>query len=312
MMLTSESLSAKWNSLPTQAGGYTRVDHLHPLELYIGLEAINQKSLLLISSFEPSPPPSSKSLQVVVGQRTDGKWALAFRLLRMEQEEVYLQLCCDLIESARQQRNDAKGMQFVVDRYRRWHRLMETQENGLMGEAARKGLIGELLFLQRVLKSGLSALDAVNGWIGPESADRDFVFPDCWHEIKTAGAGAKSVSVSSLEQLDAAPPGELVVFFVDRTAPGDGLGFSLNEKVQEIKAELQGAPAALELFATKLLDYGYMFQREYDVPHYRFHGMRRYRIDSSFPRLIKDNVPAQIAAATYALSLAAIENWRTE
>jgi len=311
-MLTSESLLARWNGLSTMVGGYTRVDPVHPLELYLGYEAISQKSLLLISNLEPSPLPSSKSILVGVGKRNDGKWALTFRLIRNEQEEVFIQLCCDLIEASRLQCNNANGVEFVLDRYRRWHKLMEHQGSGLLSEAAQKGLLGEILFLQRILASGMPALDAVSGWIGPEGADRDFVFPDGWHEIKAEGASAMTVVISSLQQLDASPPGELVVFFVDRTAPGERHSFSLNDKINEVQATLQSVPTARDLFDSKLLGHGYVALREYDAQRYRLDGTRRYSVDARFPCLMKTNVPPQVAAATYEISLIALEDWRTE
>jgi hypothetical protein len=311
-MLTSEDLLLRWNGPFRQVGAYTRVDPVHPLELYIGYEAISQKSMLLISDAEPSLVPSSKSILVSVGQRNDGKWALIFRLIRNEQQEVFSQLCCDLIESSRLQRNEANGVEFVLSRYRRWNKLMEHQGSGLLSESARKGLLGELLFLQRVLAGGMPALDAVSGWIGLGGADRDFVFSAGWHEIKAVGTGAKTVAISSLQQLDASPPGELVIFFVDHTAPGESDSFSLNDKVNEVQSTLQAVPSARDLFDAKLLDFGYMPLREYEVQHYRLGGMCRYNIDDRFPCLTTANVPSQIAAATYELSLGALEDWRTE
>lgn len=312
-MLTSEGLLARWNGVAEVAGSYTRIDAVHPLELYLGYEGVGQRVLLLISPAEPPQVPSSKSVLVHVGHRNDGRWAVSFRLVKQEQEEVFMQLCCDLIESSREQADTVKGAQYLLDRYKRWHKLMEHQSDGLLSDASRKGLIGELLFLQRVLVNGMYPVDAVAGWMGPEKGDRDFVYANGWHEVKTVGASAKTVSISSLEQLDAAPPGELVVCFVDRTAPGDTAGFSLNHKVSEVRAMVEHVPAAAELFDNKVtFEFGYVPLREYDTPVYRSNGIRSYSVNPLFPRLTRGSVPVQLAGATYELSLSALEDWRTE
>lgn len=311
-MLTSDTLKVRWSSVTEVAGGYSRIDPVHPLELYIGYEGLGQRSLLLISRTEPHQVPSSKSVVVQVGQRADGKWSTSFRLVRREQEEVFLQLCCDLIESSRQPCGD-QGVESLLDRYRRWHKLMERQADGLLSESARKGLIGELLFLQHLLARGKNPADAVGGWMGPERGDRDFVFQDGWYEIKTVGASATNVTISSLEQLDAPAPGALVICFVDKTSSGDPAGFTLNCKVNELRAMMQDTPTVLETFDTKLaVDFGYMPMREYDSPSYRTNGMQRYTVDSRFPRLTKANVPVQVAGATYEISLSALSEWRSE
>lgn len=312
MRLTNEALRSRWDALSAEVGGYTRIDSVHPLELYIGFEASAQRSLLLISGNEPSQVPSSRSILVNVGQRGDGRWAITFRLILLEQEAVFIQLCCDLIEASRHQPSADSGAEFVLSRYRRWHRLMEHQGTGLLSEPARRGLLGELLFLQRVLAAGLLPLDALNGWIGPAGADRDFVYSDGWHEIKAVGASATEVTISSLEQLDAPPPGELVVFFIEATAPEEQGSFSLNGKVNELRLSVEDVPAALEQLDAKLLDIGYIALREYDQQHYRIQGIRRYVVDAAFPRLTRANVRHEISGVAYTISLNALESWRTE
>lgn len=96
-MITSKVLLDKWNNISHYNLGFVRIDSEHPLEWYIGYENINQKLLLLISDFEPQTVPSSKSILFSKGYRTDSRWAITFRLIRNEQEDVFIRLCCDLI-----------------------------------------------------------------------------------------------------------------------------------------------------------------------------------------------------------------------
>jgi hypothetical protein len=309
-MLSSDNLREKWNAFGHNSSGYVRIDSEHPLEWSIGLEGINQKSLLLISSTEPIVVPSSKSIIVAHAQRADNRWALTFRLVRMEQEEVYTRLCFDLIESSRSKHDNAEGLEFVLNRYSQWSKLLELQKSGLLSEAERKGLIGEITYLEQLISLGVSPLKAVASWIGPEGADQDFVDEFGWYEVKTAGIGAKTVSISSLEQLDAPPPGELTLYFIDKTAPNGANAFTLFNKVNSLRESVRSNAEALDLLNNKLLKYGYIDLPDYEKQWYRQGGSRRYTIDEHFPKLVKGNVPSQIAGASYQISINSIENWK--
>lgn len=311
MLLSSEILLDKWNGIAHHSSGYVRIDANHPLEWSIGYESINQKSLLLITEHKPIDLHSSKSIHVSCAQRAvDSKWAITFRLIRSEQEDVYIRLCCDIIEFSRTQNDIAEGLEFVLNRYIQWTKLMELQKSGLLSEAERKGLVGEITYLQQMITSGIDPLNAVTSWIGPEGADQDFVDEHGWHEVKAPGIGAKTVSISSLEQLDAFPPGELVLYFIDKTAPNEANAFTLLSKVISLRETVRHSAVALELVNKKLLQYGYIDVSDYAKQWYRLSGIRRYRIDERFPKLVKGNVPSQIAAASYQISIQAIEDWK--
>lgn len=309
-MFSNEKLIEKWDDLANHNNSFIRIDAEHPMDWYIGFENFNQKSLLLVSEFEPSTVDSSKSIIVSIRQRADGKWALSFRLIRSEQEEVFIRLCCDLIEASRSQGNDIKGLEYVVHRYCQWTKLMEIQRTGLLSENEIKGLIGEILFLQELIYNGMPLVEAVSGWMGPEGADQDFIYLSKWYEVKVLSIGAKAVSISSLEQLNGPLPGELILYFVDKSAPNDVNGFTLNSRIEQMKKLLQSSHLAFELFNEKLLKYGYIDLPEYGKCFYKIGGNIRYLIDKNFPRLIADNVPAQVLAIKYQLSIEAIRPWK--
>ncbi|MNR55440.1 hypothetical protein D3C85_1758100 [compost metagenome] len=75
---------------------------------------------------------------------------------------------------------------------------------------------------------------------------------------------------------------------------------------------LESSPAALDLYNQKLLQYGYMDMPDYDKQWYRLEKSMSYIVDELFPKLIKSNVQSQIAAASYQISIQAIEAWKIE
>lgn len=311
-MLSYEELLNKWNNIQSfDGGGYIRIDSEHPLDIYIGYEDINQKSFLLVADSEPPEVASSKSILAAIGKRHDGRWSLSLRLIKGDQESVYVLLCCDLIESTREASNNDEGMVRLIDRYNQWQKLMEHQSKGYLSEPMRRGLMGELIYIKCRIEAGHDPGTVVSGWIGPEGADQDFIYASGWYEVKAIGIAATSVKISSLQQLQADPPGELVLCMLDKTAPDDLKGFSLKDMVDDIRTRILHNSSAAALFETKLFRYGYIDIKEYGMQKYKFGGLVSYLVDEHFPKLIRSNVSPEITTVSYELGLSGIEPWKT-
>jgi hypothetical protein len=235
---------------------------------------------------------------------------LSFELLRDEQQGVFAILCCDIIEHSRSAINDKEALALVISRCKQWSRLLESQKSGLMDESRRKGLLGELLFLEQRIDTATIKLSVVQGWSGADAADQDFMYPEGWYEVKSLGISAASVIISSLEQLDCKDEGELVIMRIDKTVPGKEGAVSLNDVVYRIDEKLSDCADALDLFQTKLTAYGYIDLQEYSDQKYYYSAMQRYRVDKSFPRLTKQSVPVQVVSSHYELSLPALADWQ--
>ena len=309
-MLSNKELTKKWDEVPFYGGGYLRIDITHPLEWYIGYEGIDEKTILLITKSNPGDISSSKSIISSTGQRQDGKWAISFRLIKKDNEDVFIHLCWDIIESSRDKLVEDATVQYIVERYNKWLKLMEYKRPELMEESIRKGLIGEMLFLQENISEGMPLQEAIDGWIGPDGAAQDFVYSNCWTEIKCTGLSSDIISISSIEQLDAGLPGFLCVYFLDKTTSVNSNGFTFMEKVQEIRGLLSSNPRVKEIFENILFRYGYIDKKEYNEQKYRFSGKNKYIIGENFPRLIKSKIPVQIVSVKYNISLASIERWK--
>ena len=311
MRITPEILERQWSSVKFQSGGFLQVDTLHPLEWYIGCQSIDRRTLSLVCDTEIGAVESSKSIIVSRRRReSDNRWTLSFELLRDEQQGVFATLCCDIIEYSRTAAHAVDALKLVISRFKQWSKLLEVQKSALMDENSRKGLLGELLFLEERIHNMESALNAVQGWIAPEKAAQDFAYNDGWYEVKSIGASVSSVKISSLEQLANAGAGELIVMRIEKTAPERAGAISLNDMVGRISATLIEDTDALDLFRSKLNSYGYIDLQEYSEPKYHCSGEQRYHVDEMFPRITKTNVPAQVVSVVYELDLPALAEWR--
>lgn len=312
MKVTAEQLHRKWNSIDYYNGGYIQVETKHFLEWYVGYEKIDQKTLLLLTEKEPELLPTSKSIVVSKGFRTDGRWSLSLVLMRAEQESVFETLCADIIAYSQTAENETSALLLTAKRYKQWNKLLEYQRKNLMDESSRKGLLGELIYLFDVISSGYPVMLAIQGWVGPEGADQDFIYSDGWYEIKAIGISVVSVTISSLEQLSNYDPGELVVMYLEKCAPERIGAISLGEQVDNVLSQVVGDPDALSLLESKLAKYGYIDLPEYREQKYIFSGKVRYQVDADFPRLTADTVPSQVISAQYTISLVGIEDWQLE
>lgn len=311
MKLTPENLQKQWDSIKYKDGSFLQIDTMHPLEWYIGYQSVSQKTLLLVSDTEIDVIESSKSMAVSRRRReVDKRWTLSFELLRDEQQDVFAILCCDVIEYSRGAISEKEALTLAISRYRQWGKLLAQQRGGLMNENLQKGLLGELLFLEERINSQDFALEAIQGWVGADGADQDFVYSDGWFEVKCIGASAIGVTISSLEQLDCSDAGELVIKRVDKTAPERSGAISLNDIVHCIIRQIDGE--ALELFCAKLYSYGYIDLQKYSEQKYYYSVTQRYRVDDSFPRITRKMVAKQISSLRYELNLPSLAEWLKE
>lgn len=312
MRITPKVLQEQWDSIDFKDGGFLQIDTTHPLEWHIGFQSISQKTLILVCNTKIENVESSKSMSVTLRRREiDNRWLLSFELLRDEQQGVFATFCCDMIDHSSTAKNETDALAHVIGRYKQWNRLLEAQKRTFLDDSNRKGLLGELLFLEMRLNTS-DALSAIQGWLGPEGADQDFIYPDGWYEVKSVGSSKTSALISSLEQLTCDYEGELVVMRIDKTSPNSTKAQSLNDAVCRINKSLANSDDAKELFQSKLTKYGYMDLHEYSEPKYNLSAVQHYQVDASFPRLTRQMIPTQILSLHYELDLPSLADWQKE
>ena len=131
-----------------------------------------------------------------------------------------------------------------------------------------------------------------------------------WSEIKATSIASDAVTISSIQQLDCSDNGNLIVYFMDKTSSKGQLTISLPKMITRIKVLLSAQ--YYDEFSCKLAKNGYFDKdaEHYESYCYRLAEKRTYIVDSTFPRLIRNNIPAEIANARYELSLTAIDAHR--
>ena len=304
-------LTDAWNNIKYYKVGWLQLGINHPLEWHVAYETPTNKALIILAHHPANNIDSSKSITTLCNRRADGSYYISFQLTEKTQEEVFISMCSNLIEFSKEANTEVEALKMVERRYRQWRRLMEYKNLAMLSDEKRRGLIGELLYLKRIIESGKPVPDALAGWVGPEGADQDFVFDKRWREIKTTGLSSDRISIHSIEQLgDEDEQGDLIVFRIDPSAPEAEGAFTLRKLVKDIIKMFGGALQDIELFTNKLSSVGYIDLEAYDNYSYKYFKDDIYNVDSNFPRLTRNQVRPEITKCEYMLSISSIDSWK--
>jgi hypothetical protein len=306
----AKTIDEIWESLhPTGESLYIRIDETHPLDLYIGIDMTGERLLILLSENEPPQYPQGQSITISVLKRNDGKWSVVFKLVRAELKKIFSQLCEDLIESSRECFDTAKGASFLLSRYMRWKKLLERGVINTLDETSLRGLVGELLFLEKLIPQ-YGQIKSIQSWLGPAGADQDFRLQEKWFEVKTIRPGAQSVSISSVEQLYLPGySGELVVIFLDKASPNEHGCFNPLELANRLRGHLSSDKQALDLFDSILETFGFELMDEYKQFHFVQRGLRHYEIREDFPMIKRDDIHSGVLNVKYEISLSSLSSF---
>lgn len=286
---------------------YRRVDVSHPLDLYVGVELGGERSFLLVSDLPSSEPRKYSSINISLRRRQDGKWALLIKLLKAELSRVFDSLCQDLVESSRYLDASTNAGNFLLFRIERWQNLIKNGHPGILDEAHLLGLMGELLFLREVAIPLYGKLKAVESWIGPMQALQDFDFDRRLVEVKAIHESGKNIRITSVEQLDVSGiPFSLVIVVLDRVPEGESGCITPVGLLTELLMILENDPEARALFETKISLTGFNESPECHKRRFLFRRIRHFIIDSDFPRLTRQSLPAGIGDVVYEIMIPSI------
>lgn len=306
-------IEARWLALDPAPDKpvFQLLDAEHPLKLYIGRGMTGEYLLLLVDPEQPPKLKGLRSLHIKTFERDDGQWHLLLRLTQPELAGVFALLCEDLVESSRNLARGSSGVNLLSRRLANWRLLLEEGGSGLLTTEVVRGLIGELLVLDRYFIDLLGPVAAVRIWSGPFGAAQDFQRADEAWEIKTVHPDSTSIQIASETQLDTKPrPINLVVLPLAEVS--DGSGYSLNELVVRLKTRMGDLSEALEAFDDRLVALGYMNRGEYDSPRFKAGKVRTFQVIGKFPRIEAKDLVMGVTEVRYKVQLEACAPFEIE
>ena len=308
-----KKIEARWQALEPAPDKpiFQLFDAEHPLKLYIGREMTGEYLFLLVDPEQPPKLKGLRSVRISTFERGDGQWSLLLSLTQPELAGVFALLCEDLVESSRHLARGSSGVNLLSRRLANWRLLLEEGGSGLLTTEVVRGLIGELLVLDRYFMDLLGPVAAVKIWRGPFGAAQDFQRADEAWEIKTVHPDSTFVQIASESQLDTkSRPINLVVLPLLEVS--DGTGYSLNELVVRLKARMSDLSEALEAFDERLVALGYMNRSEYDSPRFKAGKARTFQVHGEFPRIEAKDLIKGLTEVRYKVQLNACAPFEIE
>lgn len=309
-MTTTKMTSIPWDNLPSPSGHNDYISRLvgeaeNPNErkVYWGRSFIGRPALLIeydSHTWRAVSIPEFKNIDVSDHPTHS---SLVLELLDPDMLELFLALCLDLISSL--QDVDPKMVRQVsILRLEWWSALLSPSRNRLSAEA-QKGLIAELLFLRRDAFATLGFAGALQGWVGPEHAQRDFTYGQTFIEVKSTRSSANHrIEISSENQLNHNGSEKLYLYVIElNAAPNDAEdAFTITNVVDETRNRLP-SPLLRALFDKKLGDTGYFGGDDYSEFRWTEGEAYYYDVNGTFPRIDSTSCPAGVERVKYQIDL---------
>ena len=262
-----------------------------------------------------TPPPRLRDIQITLAPADDaGTRILALKLLDSSQQDTFFTLCRDILSVAGRAASEAEAVSVALNRTWRWHHLLRGGGRLLSAEE-QKGLMGELLVLERLVLPNLGASAAVTAWRGPLGSPKDFEIARVAIEAKTRCGGATpSLSITSESQLDERGVDSLFLHVVELDeAPTDATdGVTLHDVAERIRGRLLSLdPGSGGVFETRLSASGYREEDDYSSHRWLEGATRIYLVTGNFPRITSDAMRSGVSNVRYSISLADCEPFAT-
>lgn len=285
-----------------------RVDALHPANFFWGRDTDGRCALVLVIGPGVSvddPRPVLNGIEIIEAPDQDGKNAFVLVLRREEDRELFRHLCDDIVDACRNRVGDEAFLASTIQRAWKWHSLLRGGINRRLGPEEQLGLVGELLFLER-LTQRLSPKGALEAWRGPLDEPKDFVFEDRAVEVKARHVGKDAVKISSEHQLQVLEGQSLAlaVFTLTPSAADSSESFTLDSLVARVRNGLKTLdPSSDEGFDARLLSAGYGPDQDYSDTWWLQVSEAAYSVVDGFPRVQAADLPSGVTNVTYWLQL---------
>ncbi len=319
MALLSNDLLLAWSSLiPRDQSNGWQVIPIEPaglIEVYAGKFFPGGHEAIL-ACFKSAPKLNRSTLPDGQGFAVDlldlnGDKQVWISLTKKEgaNSDLFLEMVTDLHGLLKASSSTAPNvlMNEFISRVRAWQEFMR-KGSGTLSPEAEIGLIGELLFLEKMFACGVDPSVALSSWVGPYDAAQDFHLGRGAVEVKSTASSASFVAkFHSLDQLDDSVRSPLYV--VGYCLEHSQNGRSLVDLIGHIKQTLLANQEATRLFVERLLASGYL--SEHDANYSRkFQQVKVlcHLVDVDFPKLTAGNVPCGIFNVQYSLNFESLSS----
>lgn len=292
----------------------------HAWGLYWAVD--DQRHCLLILQHQSESWSSSHRLPKLRGLRVEilpnedsiGE-RVVIRLTDEEQRAVFHRFCVDIVDATHPAQSEAEAVERFLVRTWRWHRLLRGGGDGRLSQEEQKGLIGELCVLERHLLPVVGPAEAVQAWVGPMDAPKDFHVGQVAVEAKTRSPHVPAVRISSAEQLDVSGDTRLFLHVTEVSEASSEHSSSVT--ITDIATRVRDSIVALDIFAAthfeeRLSATGFDWNDDYSDSPWMIGDESVFDVRENFPRITPEMYPAGVKDLHYTITLSRCEGFRVE
>ena len=252
--------------------------------------------------------PKLKGLEIAFTQPDQhGACILFLKLLDPAQREVFYRLCSDIVNVTSNAKTEPEAVSLFLARTWRWHHLLRGGLDQKLTKEEQKGLIGELIVIEKLLLPNISPCDAISAWTGPLGAPKDFEIGRLCIEAKARrGAATPFVAISSEHQLDTSGVDALYLHVVELDgAIGESNGaFTVTLIAGRVrdKIAMDDVDAAY-LFERLLMSSGFRWEDDYHDSRWIEGASILFEVRDTFPRITSTTVPSGVSNVKYSIAL---------
>ncbi len=280
------------------------------LEVFYGISTEGHLRLSFVSRSKAPKLESTKVLKVSQGAENPNVYWTCFDLLQQEASSVYFAFCENIVMAITNIENETVALDLLKKRFITWKTMFKQLQETDVSIAIIQGLFGELYFLKNYMLLHYTAKDAISAWAGAEFKSKDYSIGEKWFEVKTVGANANSVRISSLSQLDSATVGHLVIVKIEAMSDEfNGEDVSINALFNDISIKICDELTE-EIFLNKIKNVVGQLTNKVLNTKFNVKSMAFYLIDEHFPRLQNSNIPfSEITDVEYSLDINMLEKY---
>ena len=264
----------------------------------------------------------SRRLPTLRGLRVEAQSAdggsderIVIRLTDREQREIFLRFCEDVVETTVLAKTEEQAVERFLARTWRWHRLLRSGHESRLTDDEQKGLIGELVVLERYLLPVLGAAAAVRCWTGPLGAPQDFESGRVHIEAKAHSSTRSRVTISSEHQLESCAGDTLFLHVTEvvMAAESTADAFTVTDFANRTRSPIaEHDMVAVELFEERLSAIGFDWDDDYSDNLWLVVRESLYDVQEGFPRITPEMFPGGVGNVRYTISLPECESFRVE
>ena len=295
------------------SGNQKKIKVRSALKIYYGLSQDGYYRIAFLSSAVAPKIESTKMLRVTQGQESKNTYWTCFDLLQNDAKKVFFTFCDNLVEAITDVCDEQNALYTLKKRYITWKSMFKRDSECKISRENLQGLYGELYFLKKYMLDRYTPEVAVLAWSGPDAKSKDFAVNNEWFEVKTAGANAATVKISSLAQLSSVNPGHLAILKVEAMSDQfDNGESSIGDLFKYILKQIDDEKIE-SVFLSKLSAVGFDASDDSFVAKFDVKSMTLYKVDAKFPRITEENVPyVEICDVTYSLIINSLKPYLEE